>query len=147
MSTTTRIARIVLEVLSLAILLGTIVFLALSWGRIPDMVPNHFNGAGEISGWASKKMLLLMPVLMAVADVTMFFSKTVQYRSLGKTVRVPAPPLMLPAMKLILLGGLAYLTACSVLVRPLGAWFLPVFFIALFLPMLVFFAVVLPKRG
>lgn len=141
----TRVIRIVLEVLSLALLLGTIVFLILYWKDIPDTVPNNFNGTGEITGWVDKKQLILMPVVMAIVFVSMFFPRTMQFRSLGKSVRLPAPALLFPAMKLAMLGGFAYLTVCSALVRPAGAWFLPVFFAAVFLPMLVSFAILLPQ--
>lgn len=142
---TTRIARIVLEALSLLLVLGTVVFLLLYWKNIPDTVPNNFNGAGEITGWVDKKLLILMPVVMAVVFVSMLFPKTVQFRSLGKSVRLPAPALLFPAMKLAMLGGFAYLTACSALVRPTGSWFLPVFFAAVFLPLLISFAILLPQ--
>ncbi len=141
----TRIIRIVTEALCLALVLGTAVFLILYWKNIPDAVPNNFNGAGQITSWAEKKLLIVMPVAMAMVFVAMLFPKTVQFRSLGKRIRLPAPALMFPLMKLALLGGFAYLTVCSALVRPAGEWCMPIFLGAVFLPMLVSFAILLPK--
>ena len=141
----TRVIRIVLEIFSLAVLLGTVVFLLLYWGRIPALVPNRFDGAGQITSWTDRKLLALMPVVMAVVFVAMLFPKTVQFRSFGKSVRLPAPALLFPAMKLAMLGGFAYLTVCSALTRPTGAWFLPAFLGAVFLPMLISLAILLPK--
>ena len=142
---TKRIIRIVLEVLSLLILLGTIVFLVAYWKDIPAQVPNRLDSRSEITEWADKKVLFVSPVLMTITFVGLFFAKTVRFRSLGKTVRAPAPALMFPAMKLPLLLGLSYITVCSALVRPLDAWFFPVFFVLLFAPMIVFGIMLLCK--
>ena len=60
----TRVIRIVLEALSLAIVLGITVFLILCWARIPDQVPIRFDGAGQIMDWADKKLLFAHPILM-----------------------------------------------------------------------------------
>ena len=139
-----RIIRIVLEVLSLLVLLGTIVFLMIYWKHIPDQVPTNYDGAGQISGWSGKKALLMQPLLMVVLYVTLSLAKTVRYRSLGRQVRLPAPLLFFPAMKLAMLSGLSYMAVCTALCRPLGVWFLPVFMAAIFLPMIVLFAIMLP---
>ncbi|MBO4914755.1 MAG: DUF1648 domain-containing protein [Oscillospiraceae bacterium] len=140
-----RIARIALEVLSLLVLLGTIIFLIINWKNIPAQVPNRWNGKGEITEWQEKMILLFFPAIMAIIYVTMFFVKTVQFRSPGKTVRVYAPELMFPILKLPLLSGLAYITVCSALIHPLGVWFFPAFFALVFIPLIVFSVIVLPK--
>lgn len=139
-----HIIRVAAEVLCLALLLGTVVFLIVFWKNIPDSVPNHFDGAGQIDGYAGKKTLILMPVMMAVLYVVLSLVKTMRFRSLGKEVRVPAPPLLFPAMKLAVLAGFAYMTVCSALGRPLGAWYLPVFLALILGPMVVHAIIVLP---
>ena len=48
-----RIIRIAAEVLCLALLLGTIVFLVIFWKNIPDSIPNHFDGLGRVDGCAA----------------------------------------------------------------------------------------------
>ncbi len=141
----TRVIRIFLWVLSLIVLLGTVVFLILYWKQIPAMVPNNFDGSGEITGMVQKKLLIANPIIMAVIYVSLFFPKTMQLRSFGKSVSVPAPALTFPLMQLVLLSGLSYLTVYSALVRPVGEWFLPVFLGATFLPMLVSIILALPQ--
>ena len=133
-----RIIRIVLEVLSLIVLLGTIMFLILYWRHLPDQVPAHYDARGQIDGWGGKGMLFFEPIMMLVLYVTLSLAKTIRFRSLKKEVRAPAPPLMLPAMKLVLLAGLGYMTVCTALARPLGAWFLPVFLTLEFVPLIAF---------
>ena len=133
-----RIARIALNVLALLLLLGTLVFLILHWREIPDRVPAHYDGAGRIDGFGGKSSLLMLPALNAVLYVTFLFARTMRFRSLGREVRVPAPQLMFPALSLILTAGLSYMTVCTALVRPLGAWFLPVFLTATLAPLIAF---------
>jgi fatty acid desaturase len=101
-------------------------------------VPNRWDLSGDATEWLDKRVLIAFPVLMAVADVSLLFARTVQFRSLGKSVRIPAPVLLFLLMKLPLLAGFGYVMLCSALVRPLGAWFFPVFFVLVFTPMLVF---------
>ena len=141
-----RITRILIEALCLLLLLGTVIFLIIFWKNIPDSVPTHFDGAGQISGFAGKRTLLLQPVIMAVLYVSLFFAKTMRFRSFGRQeVRIPAPPLLFPLMKLALLAGFAYTTVCCSLCRPLGAWYLPVFLGLSLGPMVVWTAIMLPR--
>ena len=131
-----RIIRIALEVLSLLVLLGTIVFLILYWKHIPDQIPAHFDGAGQIDGLSGKRTILWVPAAMLVLYVSLSLTRTMRIRSLGREARIPAP-LTLTVMKLLMLVGFSYMTVCTALVRPLGAWFLPVFLTAAFAPTLV----------
>lgn len=137
--------RAALEVLCLMLLLGTVVFLIVFWKNIPGSVPNHFNGAGQIDGYAEKRTLILMPVFMAVLYTVLSLVKTMRFRSLGREVRVPAPLLLFPIMKLAVLAGFAYMTVCSALGRPLGTWYLPVFLALILGPMVVYAVIVLPR--
>ena len=132
-----RIIRIALEVLSLLVLLGTIVFLILYWKHIPDQIPAHFDGAGQIDGLSGKRTILWVPAAMLVLYVSLSLTRTMRIRSLGREARIPAP-LTLTVMKLLMLVGFSYMTVCAALVRPLGAWFLPVFLTLAFAPMVGF---------
>lgn len=137
--------RVAAEVLCLALLLGTVIFLIVFWKNIPDSVPSHFDGMGRIDGYAEKKTLILLPVLMAIVYTVFSLVKSMRFRSLGKEVRVPAPPLLFPMMKLALLAGFTYITVCSALDRSLGAWYLPVFLGLVLGPMIVCSLTVWPK--
>lgn len=140
-----HVIRAALEVLCLMLLLGTVVFLIVFWKNIPGSVPNHFNGAGQIDGYAEKRTLILMPVFMAVLYTVLSLVKTMRFRSLGREVRVPAPLLLFPIMKLAVLAGFAYMTVCSALGRPLGTWYRPVFLALILGPMVVYAVIVLPR--
>lgn len=43
--------------------IGSILFLVFVWGDLPDKVPAHFNGAGEVDRWGSKGELFILPVI------------------------------------------------------------------------------------
>lgn len=54
----------VLIITSIIILLPMVAGIAL-WNQLPDSVPIHWNGKGEVDGWASKAMAVFgLPILM-----------------------------------------------------------------------------------
>ena len=140
-----RIIRMVLTVFCVLVLLGTVAFLLLRWGGIPDQVPMHFNFKGEADGYGSKTALFLMPAINAVVIVSMCFAKTIRIRTLRRARRIPAPPLLLPLISLPLTLGISYMTVCIALARPLGAWFMPVFLATTILPIAAFSVYLMKK--
>ena len=61
----------VLGILSPVLLLGTIVFVLIRMPALPDQVPSHYNVAGEIDGYSSRWLLLLMPIFGLVMDAVL----------------------------------------------------------------------------
>lgn len=53
----------IVKMLSLAVLAGTFLSLLVFWNQIPDQIPGHFNGAGEIDRWGSKAEIWVCPVI------------------------------------------------------------------------------------
>ena len=126
--------------LSLLVLLGTALFLALYWRHIPQEVPMHFNAAGEIDRWGDRSTLLVLPViswllygLMTVVEqfpgawntgvkVTEENRERV-YALLGH---------MLSTLKFLIMVMFAWITLWCALAKPLPVWFLPVVLGAVF---------------
>ena len=54
---------IILNGLCLIILVSTILFLILTWSKIPDKVPMHYDFAGNIDRWGSKLEILILPII------------------------------------------------------------------------------------
>ena len=50
-------------ILSVAILLGTGIFLAACWKDLPAQIPTHVSFSGEVNGWGGKGMLWIFPAL------------------------------------------------------------------------------------
>lgn len=51
------------DMIGIAAILFSILFIALNWTSLPAQVPMHFNGAGEIDRWGSKYEMLIMPLI------------------------------------------------------------------------------------
>lgn len=140
--------------LSLLLLLGTTVFLVVSWPHIPAEVPMHFNALGEIDRWGGKGGLLVLPVIGWAVYVLMtvvehfpsLWNTGVQitvenrarvYRLLGH---------LLSTLKLLTTAMFAGLTLWCPLARPLPGWFLPVVLVVLFGDMIYWLVRVIRAR-
>lgn len=58
--------RRALEGLCLAMLGAGFLCPVLLWGWIPDQIPGHYSGAGEIDRWTGKWELFLLPVFSVI---------------------------------------------------------------------------------
>ncbi|WP_312024042.1 DUF1648 domain-containing protein, partial [Lysinibacillus sp. D4A3_S15] len=45
------------------IFLLSIFYIAVMWGKLPDEIPVHFNGMGEVDRWGSKIELIILPFI------------------------------------------------------------------------------------
>ncbi|NOU92669.1 DUF1648 domain-containing protein [Paenibacillus sp. LMG 31456] len=57
------------EVISIAVILTSIIYLCLEWSKLPAQVPIHFNVSGEVNGWGGKGTLFLLPILSIVVYI------------------------------------------------------------------------------
>lgn len=130
-----RIACIALNALALLVLCGTLLFFLLRWRQLPDAVPSGYTFSGEISARAGKASLLILPAFSAVLFAVFTLLRTVRLRSLGRIVRIPLPQLLAAWLKLAAAAGLCRISLCSALLRPLGAWFPPLFLLFFFAPL------------
>ena len=62
---------IILNGLCLIILVSTILFLAVTWSKIPNKVPMHYDFAGNIDRWGSKLEILILPVITWIMYIFM----------------------------------------------------------------------------
>lgn len=42
------------------------IYLSTIWNQLPDIVPTHFNLAGEADGWSSKQFLIFLPSSLGI---------------------------------------------------------------------------------
>ncbi|OAS14601.1 DUF1648 domain-containing protein [Paenibacillus oryzisoli] len=59
----------VLDVISLLAFLGMIAYVAYEWHDMPERIPMHFNGKGEIDGWGNKMSLIAVPCIGVIIYV------------------------------------------------------------------------------
>lgn len=129
-----------LEVLSLSMLLYFGSFLLFQWKSIPDEIPIRYNISGIPDSWGGKNILIALffvcvAVYLAVTVISFF----------PKSWNIPAKVTpenedfiyttmrgMLCFVKLCIVTCFVYISIQSALARSLGAWFTPVFILAIF---------------
>jgi uncharacterized membrane protein len=142
---------IYLEIMSAVFLIVYFLILCLSWTKLPDIIPTHFDFAGKINGYGSKGTLfILMPVVVGLyilftilvkfphiynyaVDITEENAER-QYRLAVRLMRV---------MKMVIIAVFTYIqyaiVSSAAANKPkLGGWFLPVVLIAVFLPLICY---------
>ena len=131
---------IILNGLCLIILVSTILFLILTWSKIPDKVPMHYDFAGNIDRWGSKLEILILPIITWIMYVFMtIIEKFPEAWNTGVKVteenkeRVYSTLLhLISTIKFIMVCMFAYLTVQTSLAFQLPAWFTPIFMLAIF---------------
>ncbi|MDR1615574.1 MAG: DUF1648 domain-containing protein [Syntrophomonadaceae bacterium] len=135
-----------INAICLILLLGVIIYLAISWNNVPDQVPGHYNAAGEVDRWGSKAGLTVMTAIAWI----MYFGMTavelfpkiwntgvaVTEENKERVYRILKS--MLGASKLSVVATFAYLTINSALSRELPVWFLPAFLFIMIGPIILF---------
>lgn len=113
------------------------VFIAVQWGKLPDLIPGHYNAAGEVDRWGDKSEILVMPIVSAVMFVLL---TAISY--LPPLLNVPTKGgqkswegmyrhmrdmmILLKLEITALFFFIAYHVAMS---QPLPVWFVPVFLV------------------
>lgn len=141
------------EALSLALVLGTILYLVLMWKSIPDTIPAHYNAAGEVNRWGGKSELLMLPI---IGGILYFFITLIQQYpqawNTGVTVTEENRErvyrilrYLIGTTKLMMLLVFSSLTVLSSLGLALPIWYLGVFLVLLF-GSITFFIIQLSKE-
>ena len=57
---------IILNILCWIILASTMLFLIITWSKIPDTIPMHYDSAGNIDRFGSKLEILVLPIIILI---------------------------------------------------------------------------------
>ena len=133
--------QITLEVLAALVLIGTVAYLVLKWGGVPDKIPGHYNATGEVDRWGNKSELLLMPIisgcLYLFLTVVGFFPSIwnipVHVTEDNKAVVYRTSKNMMITMKLEALVSFFYLEYNQIGTKPLSQYFLFIILVAVLL--------------
>lgn len=125
---------------------GTLLYLIFIWNRLPEEIPMHYNGAGEIDGYGSRFTIWLCPAAMLLMYQFMGLvdrhpswwntSVTVTRANAGRVYKVMKD--MIVTFKLILVLIFSYISLWTATGRNLGVWFLPAVLALTFLPIIIF---------
>lgn len=140
-----------LDIATAIVYLAGIIYTIVIWSELPDQVPAHFNGLGEVDRWGSKWELILLPVIAAFLAVFMTFLEKHpewhNYRKLNESnikFQYRNSRLLMNVLKnesVLLFVFLTYKTEQVALgkIDSLSIGFLPVFLIIIFGSMVFFF--------
>ncbi|WP_404407287.1 DUF1648 domain-containing protein [Jeotgalibacillus malaysiensis] len=136
------------SLISLILLIAASIYLALSWNDLSDVIPIHFNAAGEADGYGGKWSAIMLPVIGFVmwGGLTALERVPHTYNYLGKITEENAEKqylngvLMMNVIKNLCVLLFAYITYELTLIGTGGnanltAGVMPVFLTLLFVSM------------
>lgn len=132
-----------------SIFILSIFYIILAWGKLPDEIPGHFNGLGEVDRWGAKIELFILPFIGLFLWIVMGLLEKAphmhNYPSRLNESNVKAFYMnsrkILNQVKNICLILFAFISFQMVRiglgeVNSLGWWFLPIVLIAVFIPII-----------
>lgn len=141
------------NLLCLVILIGTILFLVVSWGNIPDRIPGHYNAAGEVDRVGGKGEIIMIPVMeiilygliTLVEQFPQVWNTGVKPTKENEKWIYSATGNLIAAAKIVMVTELSYITIATVRMQSLGKWFLPVSLAAIAVPFVCYMVYILRK--
>ena len=146
MNTKPHLIDYILLGLSVLCFLFTLIYGCIKLPQLPDLLPSHYNFAGEIDGWSGKAGAVSAPIvfgfiLLVILGPIQFFPQV-----WNNTQGVPAYklPRLIRAtrtmMSLMLLSSeafMAYTLLCSVHLTPMHPAATPIYFVLIGVPIVV----------
>ena len=137
----------VVDILCVILLLGSIIYLIVAWGGLPDQIPGHFDFAGNITRYGKKGELLFMPIMNIVmfAGVSVverfpqIWNTGVKVTEQNKFRVYTILKNLIVTSKLSVVAPFAFITIHQTKGINLPVWFIPAFFVICFAP-IIFFA-------
>ena len=131
---------IIINFLSLLCLVGTVVFLIISWETIPAEIPGHYNATGEVDKVTDKSFLIVLLIvgwiifigLSVVEKFPQIWNTGVQVTEQNKEKIYRILKNMIGTIKLLVALMFSYLTLYSATRKSLPLLFTPVFLILMF---------------
>ncbi|WP_299339371.1 DUF1648 domain-containing protein [uncultured Psychroserpens sp.] len=63
---------IVVDLLSVTLLVLMIIYTLISYSELPEIIPSHFNGKGEVDGHSNKLFLWMLPAFGLITFIGLF---------------------------------------------------------------------------
>jgi len=141
-----------LSAVTLIAMIWFIVYVCVQWTDMPDRIPIHFNGKGQVDGWGSKWTLIILPIvsLLLYSGLTVLSKFPHVYNYPLPITEQNAAAQYLLARKLLgwinleVVALFGYITWISVKVGKgygdgLGLWSLPIILVVLFGTLAIYF--------
>jgi uncharacterized membrane protein len=142
-----------LEVIS-GVTLGFLIYNHLSqYGTLPEIIPRHYNFAGEADGYGSKELLWLTPIfalvlyigLTAINRIPHLFNYLTEITEENAYRQYRAATKLIRALKLVVIAGFTFMHWRTVQIATdknsdFGQWFSPVFMGSMFFLLIFYIA-------
>lgn len=143
----------IVEVLCILFLVGISVYLIANWNTIPNQIPGHYDGAGNVDRWGGKGELLILPIAGWILYIGITILEafpqiwntgvTITEENRERVYRILKN--MIGTVKLLMVGSFAYLSMEQSLSVALPGYFTPLFLMLIF-GTLAYFIVKLMKN-
>ena len=146
--------QMVIEILTLFVLVAQIFYIAMSWSDLPNKIPAHYNGAGEIDRWGSKNEILFIPIISVflyglmtlVTFIPSMWNIPTKVVEENKEAIYKSTRSLLVLMKFEIVVSFFYVSIISLKGINLGSWFTPVVIVAIF-GTIIYYIVKVVKMG
>ena len=146
MNTRPRLIDYIFLGLSALCFLFTLIYGCIKLPQLPDLLPSHYNFAGEIDGWSGKAGAVSAPIvfgflLLVILGPIQFFpqiwnnTQGVPAYKLPRVIR--ATRTMMSLMLLSTEAFMAYTMVCAVHLSPLHPVATPIFMVLMFVPIVI----------
>lgn len=129
------------EIVSVLCIVGVILYLILTWDKIPNEIPGHYNGAGEIDKITNKNSLIVLQVVTIIMYLFLSIIERIPqiWNTGGVKITEENKELIYRTIKNLsvfvkmnIVLAFSYLTINSSKGRNLPMTFTPIFLIAIF---------------
>lgn len=124
-----------------------IAYLIINWNNIVENVPSHYNSAGQSDSWGSKSSLIVLPIVTIIVNISMS-GVLLCPQALNVPVKITEENYvkvydltrdLMNFTKIAINISFLYITLMSANCKPLGNWFLPIFLIIIFMPIVIYY--------
>jgi len=127
------------ELITIVLLFSICIYLIVSWDKLPNKIPGHYNGAGIVDRWGNKSEILITPiisiVLYTLLTIVSFFPaiwnvpvKTTENNRKLVYLNLKS---MLTLVKMEIMTLFSYIIYSDINTQHLGVRFIPIFIIIL----------------
>ncbi len=143
---------LILDVLCITLLVIMWGYVITTYGELPDEIPTHFNGKGEVDGHGKKTFIWSLPAISTFTFLLMFVlnkfphlhnymtnitedNALKNYKLSTRFVR------FINAVVLLIFAYITYTVSRTHVdgVDPLGVWFVPITLLVVFIPIIIYF--------
>ena len=143
----------IIELLGWLALIGIWMLTLFNYSSLPDIIPTHYNGAGEADGFGNKLNILTLPVIASILFIGMTILNKYphSFNYLGPITEENAHQYYTNSTRLIrflkliiviIFGAIVFKTIHNVYgnTDALGVWFLPITLGLIFIPIMYYLA-------